>query len=330
MSADLPIFRCIHRKQEAHDVVSWQFVPLSGALPAALAGQCVTMHITMDGKALSRAYTLSSSPQDPFWQITIKAAGEVSQYLLENLHEGAQVQIDGPFGDFHLTKYPSARPLLLSAGSGITPMWSMLRDELAKNSNADIRFIHSARSRQDLIFATELKALAREHRGLEYAWVLEESEAEYPWQGRLTAAMLLKLAPDLLTRDVYLCGPSAYMQAVSELLAQLGLPADQLHQESFGVPVLKKDAAQASFSLTISKSGKVVKIAPGQTLLAALEMAGETMPTACRAGVCGACRCTVDGAIERLSIATLSEQELQKGMALACSCVALSDVSIDF
>ncbi|MGL4827500.1 MAG: 2Fe-2S iron-sulfur cluster-binding protein [Vibrionaceae bacterium] len=331
MSADLPIFRCIRRQQETYDVVSWQFVPLNGDLPATLAGQCVTMHTMMDGKELCRAYTLSSSPQDPFWQVTIKAAGAVSQYLLQNLHEGAQVALDGPFGDFHLTKHPSARPLLLSAGSGITPMWSIVRDELAKNPQADIRFIHSARSRQDLIFAPELELLAKSHRGLHHAWVLEECEAEHPWQGRLTAAMLLELAPDLLTRDVYLCGPTAYMAAVRALLAELGLPASQLHQESFGDLAPKAEtAAAASFALTISKSGKVVSIAAGQTLLDALEAAGETMPAACRAGVCGACRCTTSGAIERLSDMTLSEQDLQNGVALACSCIAKGDVSIDF
>ena len=84
------------------------------------------------------------------------------------------------------------------------------------------------------------------------------------------------------------------------------------------------------FWLTLKKSGKKVKILPGQTLLAALEGAGETMMAACRAGVCGACRCTTTGEIERQSVMTLSAQDLESGVALACSCTARGDVSLDY
>lgn len=247
--------------------------------------------------------------------------------------------MDGPFGDFNLTALPCERPLLLSAGSGITPMWAMLRDELAKRPDADIRFIHSARSPEDVIFAAELAALAATHSGVRHALVLEkvgdEASAAYPWVGRLTPEMLKELAPDLLSRHVYLCGPAPYMTAVCTMLAELGLPAAQLHQESFGLPAATSSTAPVAagsdhFWLTLKKSGKKVKILPGQTLLAALEGAGETMMAACRAGMCGACRCITEGEIERQSVMTLSPQDLESGVALACSCTASGDISIDY
>ena len=214
-------------------------------------------------------------------------------------------------------------------------MWAMLRDELAKRPNADIRFIHSARSPEDVIFASDLAALAEAHAGVRHALVLEQAPAAYPWVGRLTPAMLRELAPDLLARHVYLCGPAPYMAAVCTMLAELGLPAEQLHQESFGLPAGTSSTAPVAagsdhFWLTLKKSGKKVKILPGQTLLAALEGAGETMVAACRAGVCGACRCTTEGEIERQSVMTLSAQDLERGVALACSCTIRGDVSVDY
>ncbi|HDX8369663.1 hybrid-cluster NAD(P)-dependent oxidoreductase [Aeromonas dhakensis] len=331
--------RCIGRRADTHDVASWQFVPQTGSLPAVLAGQCVTLHTEIDGKPHCRAYTLSSSPRDPFWQVTIKDVGLVSHHLHQTLQVGDEIRVDGPFGDFNLTALPCKRPLLLSAGSGITPMWAMLRDELAKRPDTDIRFIHSARSPEDVIFADDLAALAAAHSGVRHALVLEkvgeETQTAHPWIGRLTPDMLRELAPDLLARHVYLCGPAPYMTAVCTMLAELGLPAAQLHQESFGLPAVTSsevpvEAGSDHFWLTLKKSGKKVKILPGQTLLAALEGAGETMMAACRAGVCGACRCTTEGEIERQSVMTLSPQDLESGVALACSCTARGDVSIDY
>lgn len=327
--------RCIGRRADTHDVTSWQFVATEGTLPAVLAGQCVTLHTEIDGKPQCRAYTLSSSPQDPFWQVTIKDVGLVSHHLHQTLQLGDEIRVDGPFGDFNLAVLHCERPLLLSAGSGITPMWAMLRDELAKRPNADIRFIHSARSPEDVIFASDLAALAEAHAGVRHALVLEQAPAAYPWVGRLTPAMLSELAPDLLARHVYLCGPAPYMAAVCTMLAELGLPAEQLHQESFGLPAGTSSTAPVAagsdhFWLTLKKSGKKVKILPGQTLLAALEGAGETMVAACRAGVCGACRCTTEGEIERQSVMTLSAQDLERGVALACSCTIRGDVSVDY
>ncbi|ELM3616270.1 hybrid-cluster NAD(P)-dependent oxidoreductase [Aeromonas sobria] len=326
---------CIGRQQNTHDVVSWQLVPLSGSLPPVLAGQCITLHTEIDGQPECRAYTLSSSPQDSCWQVTIKDVGLVSRHLHQTLQVGDKIRVDGPFGEFNLTNLPCQRPLLLSAGSGITPMWAMLRDEFAKRPDADIRFIHSARSPADVIFADDLAALAEAHPGVRHALVLEkvleQAPSDHPWVGRLSPDMLRELAPDLHERHVYLCGPTPYMAAISTMLAELGLPPEQLHQESFGLPPAKPAVTTSDhFWLTLKKSGKKVKILPGQTLLAALEAAGETMMAACRAGVCGACRCTTEGDIERQSVMTLSAQDLASGVALACSCTAKGDINLDY
>ena len=331
MTSPSLILTCTARRNDTHDVVSWQFSPREGTLPAVLAGQCITLHSIIDGKPHCRAYTLSSSPQDDRWQVTIKDVGVVSHHLHQTLQVGDDIRVDGPFGDFNLTALPCQRPLLLSAGSGITPMWAMLRDELAKRPEADIRFIHSARSPQDLIFADELTQLAKRHPGVRHGFVLEQGPDTHPWLGRLTPAMLAELAPDLHERHVYLCGPAPYMAAVSAMLMDLGLPASQLHQESFGLPASEPEPVSGDhFWLTLKKSGKKVRILPGQTLLAALEEAGETMMAACRAGVCGSCRCTTTGDIERQSVMTLSAQDLESGVALACSCTARGDISLDY
>src|SRR5690606_33214816 len=119
-----------------------------------------------------------------------KDVGRVSHHLHQSLQVGDEIRVDGPFGNFNLTALPCEWPLFLSAGSGITPMWAMLRDELAKRPEADIRFIHSARSPADVIFSDGLAALAESHPGVRHALVLEEVLEEaptaYPWVGRLS------------------------------------------------------------------------------------------------------------------------------------------------
>ncbi|MGL5483796.1 MAG: FAD-binding oxidoreductase, partial [Aeromonas veronii] len=89
---------CIGRQQNTHDVVSWQLAPLSGSLPPVLAGQCITLHTEIDGQPECRAYTLSSSPQDACWQVTIKDVGRVSHHLHQTLQVGDEIRVDGPFG----------------------------------------------------------------------------------------------------------------------------------------------------------------------------------------------------------------------------------------
>ena len=91
---------CIGRQQNTHDVVSWQLAPVAGSLPPVLAGQCITLHTEIDGKPECRAYTLSSSPQDGCWQVTIKDVGRVSRHLHQTLQVGDKIRADGPFRRF--------------------------------------------------------------------------------------------------------------------------------------------------------------------------------------------------------------------------------------
>ena len=83
---------CIGRQQNTHDVVSWQLAPLSSSLPPVLAGQCITLHTEIDGQPECRAYTLSSSPQDACWQVTIKDVGRVSHHLHQTLQVGDKIR----------------------------------------------------------------------------------------------------------------------------------------------------------------------------------------------------------------------------------------------
>ncbi|MGL5947752.1 MAG: 2Fe-2S iron-sulfur cluster-binding protein [Aeromonas sp.] len=332
---------CTQRDQETADVVTWHFAAASGLLPSTYAGQCVTLHTQLNGAPATRAYTLSSAPHEAHWAITIKDVGDVSGHLQQTLQVGDSIEAEGPFGEFHWGRLACAKPLFLSAGSGITPMWSMLKSALQQDPALNAQFIHSARSANDVIFATPLAALSAQHPQLKTATILETCAADYPYAGRLSAAHLTALVPDLLERTVFLCGPAPYMASAGQLLAELGLPATRIFQESFGAPAAPQasspsatDASETAgrdhFWLTLKQSGKKIKIVPGQTLLAALEDAGEILPVACRAGVCGACRCTATGDFARQSVVSLSADELARGVALACSCTANGDLTVDY
>ncbi|MEZ7863295.1 MAG: iron-sulfur cluster-binding domain-containing protein [Aeromonadaceae bacterium] len=321
-----------------------------------LPGQFLLIHVPIDGQTHSRAYSLCSAPTRPHaLAITVKrvAGGRVSNYLLDTLQPGMTLAALPPQGQFHLPARLPAALLLLSAGSGVTPMMAITRTLRDLGLQTPIHFVYSARHAGDLIFRDELLALAAQDENFHLTLLLEAMPNESVpnesvpdegmpltagrWvAGRLQAELLAELTAGLADYQIYLCGPSGYIDAVHGLLADPRYAGVPLYEERFtaaaSTPISEaasSEATSAEFALSVPAFGSDSTIAADETLLDALEREGLPIIGACRAGVCGSCKCKVEaGSVESSSTLALTPEQVAEGYVLACSSKPTSDLQL--
>lgn len=319
---------CVEREPLARDMDTFWLEavdrrPLADYRP----GQHLPVALDIDGRRHLRHYTLSSSPTRPGrYGISVKRQpdGVVSNWLAEALQPGHALLAHAPAGDFYLR--PARGYLLLSAGSGVTPMLSMVRAMADLDRLQDVHFLHVCRAEADIPAAAELKALARRHAGLRLDFVLTRSERGPG--GRLELAQLAGIAA-LQQRDVYLCGPAGFMQQTRSWLLALGVPVGRIHQESFGGPV-DTDVARETKAVRLRIGGHEFTGNNQQDLLTQAEGQGLQLPWSCRAGICGSCKQNLkSGEVAQPEAPALSAAEREAGVVLACCCVPLSDVELE-
>ncbi len=295
-------------------------------------GQFVTVEAEIDGRRICRSYTLSSTPsRAESFEIAIKrvTGGPFSNWICDRLEVGDTLRMSGPFGEFSCVPKPAQKILLLSAGSGITPMLSMARWIADRAPGIDVVFLHIARKRAELMFSAELKAMARAQPNLRVRISLTQEPPESSWRGsrgRLDARLLRRAVSDLPQRAVYLCGPEGFMSHAQELLRDGGLPAQQLHLESFDIGgSLSGSGGEVHFAA----SEKSLTANGSESLLDLAESAGITIPSACRSGHCGECkvRC-VSGDVQMTINDGLSADEIADGYVLTCVAAANGDVAL--
>ncbi len=339
--------RCVEKWNETHDVVSFRFQGLTPVKFNYKPGQFITFKLEIDGEIVYRSYTMSSSPSRPYSiVVTVKriAGGKVSNFVADNVNEGDVVTIMGPDGAFNLVDIPATKYLFLSAGSGITPMYSMSRWLLDARVGSDIAFVHSARSNDDIIFADGLSSMAHRSAKFSLHYLLEAAPElvegvnhtanDSRMLGRLDIDKLVKLVPDFMARTVFVCGPEPYMVAVKSLVEASGFEMENFHQESF-TGAIKSDKLVSDSSSDDSRqfmlkiADKSISLSTEQTLLDGIESEGLPIIAACRSGVCGACKCQVtSGTTESSSTMTLTPEEISAGYVLACSTKITSDVTL--
>lgn len=303
-------------------------------------GQFISLGVDLDGRTHWRAYSIASSPNaSDRLAISVKRVpgGRVSNWLLDHWHEGMALPARAPAGDFGLARDAElpARIALFSAGSGITPLMSMTRWLLEREASAgpvEIDFFHSARSDADVLYAEELRALAAAHPRFRLHLFLSQPEGRLPAHaGRLDAA---RLRAALRTPDglrAWLCGQSAYMDDVADWLGELGVDAADIRRERYFSTAAEVAADAARHRLQVPTFGIDAEIAAGELLLDALEGAGVPIVGACRTGVCGSCKCKVEGdagAVTSTSTVPLTADEIAAGVVLACSTTVNGEVSV--
>ncbi len=328
---------CIGRTEETVDAATFEFRHMDSRPFDYQAGQFITFEVDVADELLHRAYSLSSSPAQPETvSITVKRVdqGRVSNFLLDNLQPGHALKALAPAGEFTL-QHCRATPklVLMAAGSGITPCLSIARWLLDTAQQVEIQFIYSARSVADVIMADTLDQLAATHDNFQLQRLLDQCDSprDGDYQGPLKAELFAQLVPELAGRTLFSCGPEGYMAALRELAQARGMDMALFHQESFAPAELAVEVADdaAQYQLKALQSGITAVARAGETLLTVLEAAGVPVVGACRAGVCGSCKCQLAaGDVASSSQATLTEAEIAAGYVLACSSTVQSDLAI--
>ena len=241
--------RCVRVIDETHDVKTFVFAAEPPVRFEYLPGQFVTLNLEINGKRVPRSYSISSTPSRPnTLEITVKRvpppghapdvpAGLVSNWLHDNVRVDSEISISGPRGKFTCLPNPAKKLLLISAGSGITPVLSMSRYLCDINADVDIVFLHSARSSRDIILRRELEMMAGRYGNFRLAVTLSRPKPEEAWLGyvgRLNETMMEAIASDYKERTVYICGPNPFMEGVKLMLEGMGFPMENYYEESFG------------------------------------------------------------------------------------------------
>lgn len=249
-------------------------------------GQYIGIGLLIDGRWRWRSYSLTSSPATSASArtvtITVKAMPEgfLSSHLVAGVEPGTVVRLAAPQGNFVLPDPAPASILFLTAGSGITPVMSMLRTLVRRNQIGDIVHLHSAPTEADVMFRGELAALANEHPG--YRLQLRETRT----RGRLDLSLLDREVPDWRERQTWACGPEGMLNAAERVWSAAGI-GEQLHLERFAVS--KAAPAGAGGMVTFARSGRSVDADAATSLMDAGEAAGVQMPFGCRMGICQSC-----------------------------------------
>jgi ferredoxin-NADP reductase len=255
--------------------------------PGHRPGQYVRVGIEVDGIHHWRAYSLTSDPGRADGCITITPKlvpeGKVSPFLFARARPGAIVRLGGVEGSFTLPDPLPQRLLFISAGSGITPIMSMLRSIAAEQALADVVHVHCARTRETAIFGNELRALTRAHGGYR---LHERITGE---QGRMSAAHVDELCTDWRERETFVCGPAGLLRAMSERWSRDG-DVSRLHVEHFQPDERVGDGERgAGGTIHFQRTGVQACSDGEQPILAAGESAGATLPFGCRMGICHSC-----------------------------------------
>ncbi len=321
---------CVEREEIARDFVTFWLEPQHGAIPSYQPGQHLPIETVIDGENVGRLYTLSSSPSRPGrLAISVKRvdSGRVSNWLLDYLQVGDALIAQTPDGSFHLTaEHHNQSLLLLSAGSGITPMLSMLRYLADKQQIRDVVFYHQCRSVEDIPYREELDQLNLAHPELKVFISLTQPPVDwFGLKGRLSLSHI-KQIKDVAERQVFVCGPDGFMQKAKNLLLKQGVDENSYHQEAFGVA---QQPMKENKSLQLSVNGNIFEGDNQSTLLEQAEVAGVPIAHSCRAGFCGACKVKVEsGKVHQPDVPALQEHERNMGVVLACCCVPETDIEV--
>ncbi|MGW4209188.1 ferredoxin reductase [Lentzea sp. NPDC004789] len=209
--------------------------------PGHLPGQHVDVRLTAeDGYSVQRSYSISSAPDGERVELAVQRVedGEVSPYLCDVLPVGAEIELRGPVGGWFVWRGGDQSPVtLVAGGSGIAPLMAMIRARAAEGSRVPFRLIYSVRTPDDVMFADELRRRAREDAGLDvhlvYTRRAPEGAPEPP--GRLGVATVNTYAwPAEFSPQCFVCGPTGFVETVSDILVALGHDPRRVRTERFG------------------------------------------------------------------------------------------------
>jgi ring-1,2-phenylacetyl-CoA epoxidase subunit PaaE len=336
--------RVKHIEKETDDCVSVSF-----EIPDSLAeafrfkqGQSITIRKTMNGEELRRNYSICSSPLDGELKVAIKKVdgGTFSTYANENMQPGETIDVMPPVGAFYTELDPSQKKnyVAFAAGSGITPIVSIIKTTLAVEPQSSFTLVFGNRSKSSIIFREELEALKDKYLArFRVIHILSREKTDalvnYGRIDKQKAELLFNKLIDLeKTNEIFLCGPEEMIFCLRDFLQEKGVPKKHIHFELFTVPGQKKSTVTTT---TIEeddegeKSNVSVKLDGivfdfklgyhGQSILDAALKEGADLPYACKGGVCCTCKAKLlEGKVVMDENWGLEADEVAAGFILTC------------
>ena len=317
-------------------------------------GQHLTLKADINGEDVRRSYSLCSSPNDNLWQVAVKLipGGNFSTYINQSVKTGDVMEVMAPSGTFGVEVKPEKQKnyLFFAAGSGITPVLSMIKAHLEAEPNATCKLFYVNKTAKSIIFKETLEQLRNTYFGrLEIYYFLTKERRDIElFNGRFDDEKMEVLTKTFIdipdTNEVFLCGPENMVNYVSEYLVNVGLPKELVHYELFVTGLSEEDIKRAERLAQQNVEGVEVTIVDGgkefdftmtkeyDNILDAALGAGADLPFACKGGVCSTCKCEVkEGSVEMKINYALDDKEVSQNLVLSCQAVPTSDkVVVDF
>lgn len=273
--------KIVKKQSTAHDTVSLT-LKTNSRFEKAQAGQHHPVIITQDGRRYERTYSLTQVDEQHV-MLTVKKVngGVVSTWLIDHAEVGDIVEFGQPYGDMLLPQDQSAL-VLLAAGSGITPMYSLTIEALKKDPKAQIHLMYWVKTEADVVFKATFDQLAQQHANFKFEVMHTQTQ---PTDARLNESYLSEIE-NLAQSTVYVCGPSGFVSTAEQLFKA----AKTFKSEAFSLSELVSDEV-GFIEVTLTRSQKTVSIPKGQSILVGLEQQNIQPTHGCRMGICNKCAC---------------------------------------
>ncbi len=331
-----------HVPTELHDVFQFR------------QGQHLTLKATINGQDIRRSYSLCSNPNDNTWKVAVKQIPEglFSTFINNEVAAGDTLEVMPPSGTFGVSANPTNAKnyLFFAAGSGITPIISMIKAHLTVEPHSTCKLFYVNKTAKSIIFKEELEQLRNTYFGrLEIYYFLTKERRDIDlFNGRFDDEKMQILTTTFIdipdTSEVFLCGPEQMVNYVSQFLVDAGLPKELIHYELFVTGLSDEDIKRAERLAKQNVEGTQVTIIDGgkefeftmtkayDNILDAALGAGADLPFACKGGVCSTCKCQLkQGTVEMKINYALEDKEVQENYILSCQAVPTADkVVVDF
>ena len=308
------------------------------------AGQYLTLKKTINGKEVRRAYSICSSPTDNFIKVAIKAVenGTFSTYATTELKSGNFIEISEPEGKFILEPKPNKNYIAFAAGSGITPILSMVKDVLLNETASTFTLVYGNKTVNDIIFKNELDNLKETHSDrFNLHYICSREQLEDSLFGRIDKAhtnfYINNSYKEVNFDAAFLCGPEEMINEVSLTLSENGIAEENIHFELFTASINEDKVGQikegeTEVTILLDDEETTFTMSQKDDLLAASLRNDLDPPYSCQGGVCSSCLCKVtEGKAVMVKNSILSDSEVEDGFVLACQAYpTTSKISIDF
>jgi ring-1,2-phenylacetyl-CoA epoxidase subunit PaaE len=317
-------------------------------------GQHLTLRININGNEVRRSYSLCSSPIENKWQVAVKQINEglFSTFANEQLSIGDTLDVMPPNGTFFTEVNPTKAKnyIAFAAGSGITPLLSIIKTHLASEPNSTFKLFYLNGTVKSIIFKEEIEQLKNLYfnRFEVFYFLTKEHRSSELFNGRFSKEKIQVLTDKIIdietTDECFICGPEDMIFLLRDELVAAGLSKDKIHFELFTTGLTEEDKQRINkivekkvegTEVTIIDGGKEFHFVMGEdfdNILDGAIAAGADLPYACKGGVCSTCRCkVVDGSVEMKLNYSLEADELAKNYVLSCQAVPTSKkVVVDF